>query len=108
MSAAMAKSKAAVGAVDDVCSCVRRLVESGFVPPKRSFTVTFRVGDRVAVRPKHRAKYEKVYEKQIAEDPEMLDELLVVRTDLPGGEVVVQRRRLAPFMACKSHLRIVR
>jgi hypothetical protein len=99
------KSKIAVRAASDVGACVQGLVDASFHPPKRSFASAFAVGDPVAVRPKYRPKYQSVYEKQLEEDPEMLDRLVVVRTDVPGGEIVVQRRKF-PFMVCKSHLRL--
>ena len=90
--------------LDDLVS---DLEVSGFVPPKRSNVYQPEVGDHVQICDRARPRYRQLYEKQLREDPEMLDDLVVVKT-LPSGEVVVQRGRHTPFVARKSHLCPVR
>ena len=82
---------------------VATLEEAGFVPPRRWRAYQPEVGHHVRVLDKHRARYRLLFERQLEEDPEMLDDLLVVRV-LPSGEVALQRGRRTPFPARKSHL----
>lgn len=79
------------------------LAQSGFVPPRQPSTYQPRVGDRVRVGERHRARYQQLYERQLREDPGLLDDL-VVRKVLSSGEVAVQRGRRTPLAARKSHL----
>lgn len=83
------------------------LEESGFVPPRRWRAYQPEVGHRVRILDKHRDRYRLLLERQLEEDPKMLDDLLVTRV-LPSGEVAVQRGRRTPFLARKSHLGQVR
>jgi hypothetical protein len=86
--------------LDDLVS---NLEASGFVPPKRSTAYQPEVGDHVQICDQSRPRYRQLYDRQLREDPKMLDDLVVVKT-LPSGEVAVQRGRRTPLVARKSHL----
>jgi hypothetical protein len=82
---------------------VEKLEDSGYVPPKRSSAISYDEGDPVSVSPKHRGKYEEAFEKVISEDPNFLDELVVVRI-MESGEITVTKGKRTPFIVRKSHL----
>jgi hypothetical protein len=79
------------------------LESSGFVPPKRWQSYQPEVGHRVRIADRFRPRYEQLYERQIKRDPEMLDDMVVVKV-VPSGEVAVQRGRHTPIVSRKTHL----
>jgi hypothetical protein len=83
---------------------VADLETTGFVPPKKSAALHFEEGQRVRVTDKHRPKYEQAFAAVLREDPDFLDDLVVVDPSLPTGEVSVQRGKRTPFIARKTHL----
>ena len=76
---------------------------SRFVPPKKSSSMVYLVGQRVMISSKSRSKYRKVFKRALRDDPRFLHDL-VVDNLLPTGEVVVRRGRHLPFMVPKGHL----
>jgi len=96
-----------VSRILDLFSKVDRILEgleeSGFVPPPKSGSVSYEVGQHVMIAPKFRPKYEAVFGQILLKDPELLEDLTVSDL-LPSGEVVVRRRSRSPFMVPKSHL----
>jgi hypothetical protein len=97
----LAEQVAELGAEMDVQ--LAKLEESGFVPPRRSQARVFELGQHVRVEEAARPRYRLLYERQLRDDPEMLDDLVVDKV-LPSGEVAVRRGRRAPIAARKSHL----
>ena len=82
---------------------VEALESAGFVPPRRVDAYQPAAGDRVAIAEKFRARYDKIYEGVMEEDPNFLDDLMV-RSLQPTGDVVVQRGKRTPFAVRKSHI----
>lgn len=87
----------------EVDGILEGLEKSGFVPPLKSGSTTYMVGQHVMIAPKARPKYAAVFAKILPQDPFLLDDLTVSDL-LPSGEVVVQRKSKLPFMVPKSHL----
>jgi len=85
-------------------TCVGKLEDKGFVPPKRSSAIVYEEGQSVSVLAKHRLKYEAAFEKVLKEDPHLLDDLVVVKIIASTGEVVVRRGQRTPFIVRKSHI----
>jgi hypothetical protein len=84
------------------------LESSGFSPPEKQRSVTWELGQRVAVGGKFRAKYEIAFRVELERDAGYLDDL-VVDSILPSGEVAVRRRVRSPhgwgrFLVPKTHL----
>lgn len=82
---------------------VECLEAAGYVPQKPSEVWRPDDGDKVAIAPKSRQRFELIFSEALKDDPKMLDEL-VVRSTLPSGEIVVQRGKRTPFPVRKSHL----
>ena len=100
---AVAHTDTIMQAIDDLKEEVDGLMESGFVPPKRSAAVVFSEGQTVAVAPKHRSKYAQAFESVLKDDPDFLD-CLVVKSIIESGEITVQRGKRTPFIVRKSHI----
>ena len=84
--------------------CVMGLLENtGFVPPKRSNSLQFNVGQHVTIAPKYMDKYHRVFASVLKEDSSLLKDL-VVEAVLSSGEVVIRPGKRTPFPAAKSHL----
>jgi hypothetical protein len=86
---------------------VSELEKSGFVPPRKWTAYQPEPGHHVRVIDQFRQRYELLYEKQLLDDPQMLDDLVVVKV-LSSGEVALQRGRRTPLVARKTHLCPVR
>lgn len=83
------------------------LESCGYVPPKKSYSVCYAKGDLVSICKPYRRKYELAFAAQIAEDPSLLDELIVVDV-LPSKELVVRRGKRTPFLVRKTHVAKIR
>jgi hypothetical protein len=88
---------------DEVQGLLADLEDSGFVPPEKERSVTWEVGQRVAVGAKFRPKYEELFRDELERDPDYLNDLLVDKV-LPTGEIGVRRRGRSPFPVPKTHL----
>jgi len=99
----MDKTVKIMSCLEELREEVESLEEAGFVPPKRSSSVAYEAGDLVAMSDKHRPKYEEAFEKVISDDPDFLDNLVVVRV-MESGEITVTRGKRTPFIVRKSHL----
>jgi hypothetical protein len=79
---------------------VAELAKSGFQPPKKSVTISFKAGDPVAIVGKYLPKYSALYSDTILRHLEVLK-------ILPSGEVAVQSTsQSTPFMVAKSHIEL--
>lgn len=84
-------------------SAMGLLEKTGFVPPKRSSSMQFNVGQHVTIAPKYLDKYRQVFASVLKEDSSLLNDL-VVETVLSSSEVVIRRGKRTPFLVAKSHL----
>lgn len=84
-------------------SKVAQLELVGYVPQKASEVWRPGDGEKVAIAPKSRQRFETIFASFLKDDPTMLNNL-VVRSTLPTGEIVVQRGKRTPFPVRKSHL----
>jgi len=100
---ALEKSRQALDLAVEVCAKISELDDVGFVPPPKDTNWTPEPGQHLAISPAYRQRYEEAMEEVLAEDPTMLDDLVMVKVT-SSGDIVVRRGKRTPFCVRKSHL----
>lgn len=85
---------------------VGELEKIGFVPPRKVAVWVPEEGDVARVADHYLPQFAEIYASVLQEDPDMPNELVVLKCTAKGG-VVVQRRKRMPFAIRKSHLVLV-
>ena len=100
---ALDKSRTTLNLAIEICALISELDDSRFVPPPKDTTWTPEAGQHLAIAPAFRKRYEEAMEEVLAEDPTLLDDLVMVKVT-SSGDIVVRRGRRTPFCVRKSHL----
>ena len=94
---ALGQARNAESALIDAHDAVLRLCARGWLPPRRTGSISFVEGEEVRIAEKHQPKYLQIYTMNI------IDNLHVAKL-LPTGEIAVRYVGTTPFIVPKSHL----